>query len=325
MGKNKSIIFCISLLAVMIIMMNATIAFSAERLPEIVRSTIEQEFPGSVITETSEKSWKGKEALKIELTTKDGIPYEVYMTKNGRFLNAKAEDDELPLIGGELSIGLGVLGEKDIYKDTSSEIEPVPFFRYENGPLEIMTANGIEATLKLLGNRAFSVGLTSSVVMEDGYDADDSDFLKGMDELGTLYFAGLAFSGQYADWEVGLDVVNDISGEHNGLEAELSIEYQWMMGDFQFQPSLSMTWMSKKTVDYFYGVSASEANSERPAYDPGASYEVGLELMVQRPIVGNFSAIGIAGISTFGKDIKDSPLVDGDYAVEGILGFIYTF
>jgi outer membrane protein len=47
--------------------------------------------------------------------------------------------------------------------------------------------------------------------------------------------------------------------------------------------------------------------------------------MIQRPLFGNFTAVGIVGISTFGNEIVDSPLVDEDYELEGVLGVMYTF
>ena len=40
---------------------------------------------------------------------------------------------------------------------------------------------------------------------------------------------------------------------------------------------------------------------------------------------GNFTAVGIVEISTFGKDITDSPLVVEDHEIEGGLGIMYTF
>jgi MipA family protein len=228
-------------------------------------------------------------------------------------------------IGGELSIGVAVRGEREIYKDVGSEFEPSLFIRYENGPFEVEGYDGLDASFKLFGSGSHEIALKGSVDFEDGYDSDDSDYFEGMDELDTPYSVGLEYETNFAGWTAELEFEQDVSGEHDGQAVELALGYPWMAVGFEFHPTLSATWLSEKTVDYFYGVSAKEAKSDRPAYSPGASYEIGAELMILRPLFGNFTAVGIVEISAFGKDITDSPLVDEDYEIEGGLGIMYTF
>lgn len=328
MEMHRSKLFKVLPLLGLLLILNAApsaAAAGAQELPENVRETIEREFPDAQIRKISEEIWKQKAATKVELTTKDGTLYEVHIAKDGQLLKVKDKDDELPLIGGKLSIALAVLAEQDIYKGVDSEIQPAPFLRYEKGPFEIMTRNGFDASLRVFGNKSFSASLKGSLLFDEGYNADDSDFLKGMDELETLYNAGLGFEGQFGGWEVSLEALQDVSGEHDGQEVELAVEYQWQAAGFEFMPSVSITWLSKDTVEYFYGVSTKEANAERPAYSPGSSYEIGAELMIQRPLFGNFTAVGICEIASFAKDITDSPLVEDDYEISGILGVMYTF
>ncbi len=67
------------------------------------------------------------------------------------------------------------------------------------------------------------------------------------------------------------------------------------------------------------------ARSDRPAYSPGASFEVGIGMMVQRPITDSFTTVALFEVSSVGGEIKDSPLVDSDYEIEGALGVMYSF
>lgn len=231
----------------------------------------------------------------------------------------------MPWIGGELSLGLGVLVERDIYRDVETEVQPAPYFRYENGPFEIMAYDTINAAYQIFRTDMFSIAADGYLSLEEGYDPDDSDYLKGMEALDSLYGAGLRVETVLAGWEAGLEVLQDLSGKHDGQQVEFSVAYPWHMAGFELRPELSLTWLSEKTVDYLYGVCAKEARPDRPAYAPGSSFELGLELMVQRPIVGNFTAVGIVAVSRFGSDIGDSPLVDEDYAIEAVLGVMYTF
>ncbi|MDY6987314.1 MAG: MipA/OmpV family protein [Thermodesulfobacteriota bacterium] len=306
------------------LLLGAPLAAQAGDVPKVIREAIHQEFPGATIKEIEQEVWKGQPVTEVELTSRDGVDYEVVLSDSGEILNVE-EEEGLPWIGGELSLGVALFVERDIYMGVDTEFQPVPFFEYENGPLEIQATDSIDATYAFYRSDRFSVALIESIELEEGYDTDDSDFLKGMDELETLYGAGLELEGMVAGWEAGLEVLQDVSGEHDGQQVELSLTYPWTAAGFEWHPEFSLTWMSEKTVDYLYGVSAKEARAGRPAYAPGSSFEIGAELMVQRPLFGDFTAVGIFEISTFGSDVTDSPLVDEDYAIEGVLGVMYTF
>ncbi len=301
-------------------------ASSAQALdvPDAIQQLVEQEFPGAKITEIRKDTWRGQPVTEVEFIAKDGVEYEMIISEDGKVLSIE-EEKGLPWFGGELSLGLGVLLERDIYKNVDTEVEPVPFLRYENGPFEIMAEDTVNATYKFVRTGNFSIAAGGWLAFEEGYDPDDSDFLEGMDELDTLYGAGLHFETGFSGWETELEVLQDLSGEHDGQEVELSVAYPYHVGGFELRPGLSLTWLSEKTVDYFYGVSSSEARADRPTYDPSSSYEIELELMVQRPIYGDLTAVCIIGVSTFGSEIKDSPLVDEDYGFGGIIGLMYTF
>ncbi len=302
------------------------VAFNAHAIEvsDDIHQLVEQEFPGATITEIRKDVWKGQPVTEVELIAQDGIEYEMIITESGTVLSIE-EEKGLPWIGGELSLGLGVLVESDIYRGVGTEVQPAPFFSYENGPFEIMASDTITATYAFIRTAHFSVAAGGYLALDEGYDPDDSDFLEGMDDLDTLYGAGLHFEAIAAGWEAGLEVLQDLSGENDGQEVEISLAYPWHAAGFKLRPELSLTWLSEDTVDYFYGVSNKEARSNRPAYSPSSSYEVELELMVQRPIYGKFTAVGIVGVSTYGDEIKDSPLVDDDYGWEGFIGVMYTF
>ena len=297
----------------------------AQQLPSAVSEAIDQAFPNARITDISKDSYQGQAVTEVELVDENGNPYEVHISNDGRILKAKREDDGLPWIGGELSIGLAVFAEKEIYKGADDEIQSAVFLRYENGPFEIMTTDAIDVSYELFDTSLFSTALKGSILLGEGYDPDDNTYLKGMEELDTLFYVGLGFEKQFAGWEISLEVLQDVSGEHDGQEIELALEYQWNAAGFEFRPNVSLTWMSGRTVDYFYGVSSKEARVDRKAYSPGSSYESSAELVVERVIFGNFSAVGIIGVSAFGGDITDSPIVDEDYSTQVGFGIMYAF
>jgi len=308
----------------MAVVISATHGAYASGAPEQVRKAVESRFPGAVIKEVEQETWKGQSVTEVELTDKDGRDFEVLLSPRGEILSAE-EEKGLPWIGGELSLGIALRVEREIYRDVGTEFEPAPFFMYENGPLEILAYDGMDAWLRLLGNDWLSLKASGSILFEEGYDADDSDYFEGMDEIDTLYYAGLQLEAVRGNWEANLEFQQDISGEHDGQEVELSLFYNKVFSGFELRPEISLTWKSSDTVDYFYGVSGEEARPDRSAYSPGSSFEVGIGMMVQRPITEKFTAVALFEVSTVGGEIKDSPLVDSDYEVEGALGVMYSF
>jgi len=309
---------------VTILVVGAALSAHAAEISENARRAVEKKFPGAVIKETEQETWQGQPVTEVELTTQDGKDYEVLLSQSDEILSAE-EEKGLPWIGGELALGLAVRMERELYRGVGTEIEPSLFGLYENGRLEIIAYEGIDATFRLLGNEWLSLSLSSSLQIEEGYDADDSDYFDGMDEIGTPYGAGLQLEAVWGNWDAKFTVEQDVSGEHDGQEAEVSLFYNTVFAGFELRPELNLTWMSSDVVDYYYGVSNAESRPDRPAYSPGSSYEIGVELLVQRPLGADFTAIGLFGVSTVGGEIKDSPLVDSDYEMEGTLGVMYSF
>jgi len=309
---------------VTILVVGAAHSAHAAEVSESERRAVEKKFPGAVINETELETSQGQPVTEVELTTQDGKDYEVLLSQSGEILCAE-EETGLPWIGGELALGLAVRMERELYRGVDTEIEPTLFGRYENGRLEILAYEGLDATFRLLSNERLSVSLSSSLQIEEGYDADDSAYFDGMDEIGTPYGAGIQLAAAWGNFEAKLAVEQDVSGEHDGQEAEGSLRYATVFAGFELLSELNLSWMSGDVAEYYYGVSDAESRPNRPAYSPGPSFEIGVELMVQRPLGAGFTTVGQVEVSTVGGEIKDSPLVDSDYEIEGALGVMYSF
>lgn len=322
-GSRRKTMRKILVLSVSILILSA-ISTRAEDLLSHIRQAVEGRFPGAVITEVRQESWKGERMWEIEIKAIDGREWELIISKDGRIMEIE-EEKGLPWVGGDLSIGAGAMVDSEIYKGCDDEIGPAFFLQYENGNFEIRTSDSIDIAYTFFQAGQMAVAVNGSVFFNAGYDVDDSTYLNGMDKLDTLYSAGLSAQWNLSDWEIGLEVMQDVSGEHDGQEIELTVGKTLTAGEFEFTPSLSLSWISSGMTDYFFGVSAREAHPDRRVYSPDSSYEAGLELMVQRPLFGNFTGVAIAGISTFGSEIKDSPIVDEDYSAQLILGIMYSF
>lgn len=298
-------------------------AFSME-LQSSIQEKILNEFPGSTIEEVRNDTYRGHEVLEVEIITASGLRREITLSEEGKILHVE-EEKELPWIGGELLMGLAVRGESGIYKGGDSEFQITPFLRYENGSFELQAYDSIDATYTFLQGNTYYAALRGNVEIGDGYDPDDSSFLTGMDELDTVYGAGLEIGADYGGLNVSLELLQDISGEHDGQQIELAVSKSFFAAGFSLRPELSLTWMSEEVVDYFVGVSEHESRPDRPVYAPGSSYELEAELLATRPLFGDFSLMLLFGVAYLGGDITDSPLVEEDYEFEGAIGIAYTF
>ncbi len=297
----------------------------AGNLPTAVLERLTDHFPGAQVTEVEPAMWEGQSVLEVDLITTDGVAYQVLVTETGEILEAEKEDDGLPWVGGELLVGFGVRAEKELYRDTDTEVSPVPFLRYENGAFQIQAYDDISASYRVFGSPDFGLSIKGGVDMGGGYDTGDSRYFNGMDKLNTIYTLGASFESEFGGWTAGIEFTQDVSGEHNGQEIEVALGHPLDYGKLEIRPTISATWISKKNVDYFYGVSAREARPDRPAYSPGSSYEIGAELMLLYSIFDDLQFVATVEVAKVGDEIKDSPLVDEDHEVEAVVGLVYTF
>jgi outer membrane protein len=315
---------CIAVLLILIA--NNGAIGGAPKIPENIIDAIKARFPGANIIEVEETTWQGQRAMEIDLIAGDGNSYEVLVSEEGEivFITEEDEGGSVPLIGGELSFGAATRIERDAYKHIGTETEFMPFILYKNGPLEILNFDNMGAVLKVYRGDIFSFGLCASMDLGEGYTVKNHDFYQGMDKPKTLYNAGGEIEFEFGNWETSFEIMWDISGEHDGHEISGSLLYNIEQAGFSFQPEIGLSFLSRKAVDYLYGVSIGEARPNRPAYSPKATYEIDASLLILKPLNKRFSAVGMIGISTFGNEIKDSPLIDKDYEIDFAFGLMFS-
>lgn len=197
--------------------------------------------------------------------------------------------------------------------------------RYENKGFEIQAYDGICATYSFYEFNGAYFAAKAAYENDGGYDPDDNKYLSGMDEIDDTFSAGLQVGKRMGKWSADLEIMQDISGGHDGQQACLEISRQIDIGKFMFRPGVSLTWMSSDMVDYYYGVGSHEVRRDRPFYAPDSGFEAGVELFFERELFYNFSLMGYVELTLPGGEITDSPLVDNDYQLGAVLGVSYSF
>lgn len=229
-----------------------------------------------------------------------------------------AQDDGPPRGFG---LGIGVVVRQEAIRDLDTDAFPIPIAFYEG---ERFFIRGPRVGLRMIRDERLQVSLVARPEF-GGYDADDSDFLDGMDDRGaTLELGGtVRVPTRFVDWSV--DAFVDVLGEHEGFEASAGVSRAFPLGRTIITPEFAVSYLSENKADFYYGVRPDEARPNRPAFSVDAefSYEAGLG--VRRLLTRKWTLFGNASARLLGGNITDSPIVDEDFDWSLIGGVTYRF
>jgi outer membrane protein len=243
---------------------------------------------------------------------------------------AFAEDANTTLL-----LGPSIVVLEKPYAGKDAEVFPYPaaVFVYDRFYFAIDTAG-----YRLLANQRTATPAPGTTLLyldaiarwrSDGYDSDDSDELDGMHNRHKTVDVGGEF-GVAGDWgSVTTSLVTDALGQHNGHEFRAiygkRFENAFDIKDLRITPSAGIAWQSHNLVNYYYGVRDDEARDDRPAFKPGeaVNWLTGLDSTYQL----NDKWTLLAGITIYWLDdeIRESPIVNKDYAISLIAGVMYKF
>lgn len=216
------------------------------------------------------------------------------------------------------TLGVGVLWNTEPYKGADSEFYAFPTITWRIGRVFVReTGLGFQ----IVGDEHWSLDAFAELRF-DGYDAEDSDFLEGMEDRDGTLDAGLAYVrrsetfGKFA-FSVGADTLD----RHGGYQADITWSKLTRFG----LPSARVAYYSSALADYYFGVEADEATPDRPAYAPGSSVVVSLYYTIGKPLTKNWNWIASAGADFYPDDIADSPIMEDDYRAYVFVGASYLF
>ncbi len=217
--------------------------------------------------------------------------------------------------------GVGVAASQDVYTDFDNRIVPIPIIGYVGERLRVY---GPFVGYQLLQDDGFTLD-AQLVPIFAGYEEDDSAVFNGMEDRDFSFGAGLSLRYAKNGWTYELASNADILGTFNGYQATASIGKAFRTGPFVIEPSVGVTFQDNHYVDYYYGVTASEATATRAAYTSDSAVNTELALAVSTPIFwGGMTRFQI-GATFYDDSISDSPLTDSDSAFNAMLMFSRFF
>jgi MipA family protein len=219
-------------------------------------------------------------------------------------------------------LGVGVVVIEKPYRDIDTQAQGLPIVSYEN---RWISASLPTFDFKINGNDSLSFRLRARYAGGDGYEADDSPILAGMEERKASLWAGAAVI-----WRTDLanftgEILGDTLGNSKGTRARLQVDRRFAAGKFGFTPRLAAEWVNDKYVDYYYGVRQSEATATRSFYEGKSTTNILAGLRVDYTPARHHTLYLDVAASRFGSSVKDSPLVDKPNLASMGLGYVYRF
>ncbi|GEK10554.1 MipA/OmpV family protein [Pseudoalteromonas peptidolytica] len=218
-------------------------------------------------------------------------------------------------------IGAAIISQDQGYVGIGNETEFVPAVAIQYGNFSLL---GPRANYKVYQTEQFEVSLSAHLRL-DGFEANDSDYFIGMEDRDMSFDAGFEMEYDTSFGEFGFEFMHDVSSTHKGYEASVSYGVPFRFEDGRVFPYIAANFQSEDLVDYYYGVQATEALTNRAFYlgDSSTAFEVGIQ---SDWFLGKHHMIK-ADISytSYGSEIKDSPLVDASGSAQIIFGYVYVF
>jgi len=222
-------------------------------------------------------------------------------------------------------IGGGVLVNQRPYKGIDPRVIGIPFIMYDRRDWSL---KGTRFDYKLANDGPWAMK-TLLRLNTDGYDSNDSSFLRGMSDRHITLDAGLQFSYTQKWGIVSFEGLSDILGVNDGQR--LSLRYSKPLANpFGIKklvaiPFVGAEWQSTSLNDYYYGVRPKEAIPGRPAYNASDDFNYFLGVTCNYRLNKKWSVFGMCNFKLLGENIQNSPIVNKDYQNTFIGGLLYRF
>ena len=230
--------------------------------------------------------------------------------------------DAVPVVPGnlELSLGGGVVVAPRPYEGASAAVIPIPVVsvRYKR-----LFAEGIRGGVRFLQ----SGQLTGNAYLQanfEGLDATDSPSLEGITDRRMSADAGAEIVYRARPVGFRFNVLSDVLGRNSGQEVSLQALTGAPLGRGSFLlAGIGPRWVSATRVDYYYGVSGSEARPDRPEYRGTSSWNWDLSIGANIRVTGKWSLFALFSREAFGSPIENSPLASVPAAYSMITSLTY--
>jgi len=136
---------------------------------------------------------------------------------------------------------------------------------------------------------------------------------------------GLSYEQRF-DWGHAFgEVLRDVSGNSGGTEWRLGAATEWWRGRLMLAPYFVLSARDARLNDYYYGVTASEAAADRPAYRPGAGVNGTVGLNARYDLTDTWHFFAGVSATLWASGVRKSPIVEDRAQLAAFGGLAYEF
>jgi len=230
-----------------------------------------------------------------------------------------ADKDDKPEF--KWGIGVGVVSEDQGYTELGGDSMAIPILLIDYGKFYLQ---GPKFGYRLYSNDNYSFELTGNYRL-DGYEAEDSPYLTGMEDRDGTLDLGVEYSYDIGFGKIGLEVVADTLGTHEGYQADISYSYPMSFDNGQLSPYIGAEYRSDDLVNYYHGIKSTEVTQARRFYQAESAVNLVMGIRSTWFSGPHHRFVAMLQYRAFDDSIKDSPIIDADDAYSMIFGYAYEF
>lgn len=231
----------------------------------------------------------------------ESMPADELAIDNGLLVEPVAVPGLHGLLGVQAAWRQQIIGN-----DRTTNVFPLIALNFRN----ILYWNGLNAGVWLTPAKESYPRLGLGLRLRRGWTATDDPLLTGMSDRDNSVEGGVNILWPIKNWRVGLGYFTDLGDNSEGQSASLRLSRSIALSpDWRIIPGLSLEWLSKDIVDYYYGVTGTEATPSRPAYAGRAGLNVRAGLVTTYSLSPRWLLLAGVNHTRLGSEIADSPLV----------------
>lgn len=150
----------------------------------------------------------------------------------------------------------------------------------------------------------------------------DEDMLSSRN---LVVLAGLDYGLYAGPLYFGMQALQDLSQVHDGQELRFAASYQSKFDGHLIRASAGALWKSDETMDYYYGLDASEVNDARLVYQARSGVAYFAKVNWTKKLSDKWSLLAAVYIRQMSDQANDSPLVDKRLIGTAYVGGVYHF
>ncbi|WP_233070757.1 MipA/OmpV family protein [Motilimonas eburnea] len=239
----------------------------------------------------------------------------------------------------DMSIGVGIDFSHDILA-VAEERNLTPFFdvnfslEYKNFYFDVQRSNlpgGAFLGYQLWQGEDWQLDLVGGTYIsgfdENGnlYTKTSGPWLAGITRRDDDFNVGLKIARQFQYVDFSSELVNDVGSAHGAWMWRSVVSKAIPLGNWDMRGGVGIDLYSARLANYYYGVSAGEANAYRPQYQPGTSFGGYVMLVAEYPITEDWVFNGGALLGVASPSIYNSPLTSSAVRSVGYMGVKYVF